>query len=80
MIDRQRATVLVATPPASTLRSTPARTCAVLRPVRWAVMNANTSAGTTASGSLATTVKNTFRSYAAASTVFGRHRPARNSR
>ena len=40
MIDRRRATVLVATPPASALRSTPARTCAVLRPVRCAVMNA----------------------------------------
>ena len=31
-------------------------------------------------GSLPTTVKKTFRSYATASTVFGRHRPARNFR
>ncbi len=50
------------------------------RPVRCAVMNASTSAGWTCSGGLATTVKNTFRSYAAARTVFGRHRPPRNSR
>src|SRR5262249_15228654 len=32
------------------------------------------------SGGLATTVKNVFKSYAAASTVFSRHRPPRNSR
>jgi len=31
---------------------------------------------TTSRGALPTTVKNTFRSYAVASTVFGRHRPA----
>jgi len=43
-------------------------------------MNPSTSAGRTRRGGLATTVKKTFRSYATASTVFGRHRPARNSR
>ena len=43
-------------------------------------MNASTSTGATSSGGLPTAVKNTLKSYAAASTVFGRHRPARNSR
>src|SRR5262249_51944488 len=42
------------------------------------VINASTSAGRISPGGLPTTVKNTFRSYA--STVFGRHRPPRNSR
>ncbi len=35
---------------------------------------------TAAPGGLPAAVKNTFKSYATASTVFGRHRPARNSR
>jgi hypothetical protein len=49
-------------------------------PVRCAVMNANTSAATTSAGCLSTTLKKTFKSYAVASTVFGRHRPDRNTR
>jgi hypothetical protein len=48
------------------------------RPERCAVTNARTSAGRTSSGCLSITVKNTFRSTAAASTVFGRHRPDTN--
>src|SRR6185503_8915574 len=43
-------------------------------------MNVNTSAAATCRGGLPTTVKNTFRSYATAATVFGRDRTARNSR
>jgi hypothetical protein len=43
-------------------------------------MNASTSAVVTASGGLPAAVKNTFKSYATASTVFSRHRPARNSK
>src|SRR4051794_31134778 len=43
-------------------------------------MNASTSAATTRRGALPTTVKNTFRSYATATTVFGRDCTARNSR
>lgn len=38
------------------------------------------SPATTSTGALSTTLKKTRRSYAAASIVFGRHRPARNSR
>jgi hypothetical protein len=80
-IDKRRRTVAADTPPGSLPRSTGCSTpCSPSRPVRCAVMNASTSAGRTCSGGLATTVKNTFRSDAAASTVFGRHRPARNSR
>jgi hypothetical protein len=47
---------------------------------RWARMNANTSAVTTSIGSRSTIVKNVFRSKPAANTVFGRHRPAANSK
>src|SRR6476661_7905820 len=47
---------------------------------RWAAMNDNTSAPVTSSGTLATCVKNTFRSNAVASTVFGRARAATISR
>jgi hypothetical protein len=47
---------------------------------RCAVMNPNTSAVVTSTGSFATVVKNTFKSNPAANTVFGRHRAARNSR
>ncbi len=85
-IDRRRRTVAADTPAGSPPGSTGcSTTCPSVRPVRWAVMNASTSAGRTSSGGLPTTVKNTFRSYAAAgregaSTVFGRHRPPRNSR
>ena len=49
-------------------------------PVCCAVTNANTSAAVTCPGGLPTTAKNTLRSYAAASTVFGRERTAKNSR
>ena len=49
-------------------------------PQRWAVMNPSTSAAVTSAGALPTTPKNTFRSNAVASTVFGRHRAATNSR
>ena len=49
-------------------------------PVRWAVMNLSTSAARTWSTGLATTSKKTFRSNRAASTEFGRHRTARNSK
>ena len=47
---------------------------------RCAVMNANTSAVVTPTGSFPTTVKKIFKSDPAAITVFGRHRAARNSR
>jgi len=40
------------------------------------VTNASTSAATTRRGGLPTAVKNTFRSYATATTVFGRDREA----
>jgi len=43
-------------------------------------MNASTSVARTRPGDFPTTVKKTFKSYATASTVFGRHRPAKNSR
>src|SRR4029450_1952211 len=43
-------------------------------------MNPSTSAAATSAGDFATVPKKTRRSYAAASTVFGRHRPSRNSR
>jgi hypothetical protein len=43
-------------------------------------MNPNTSAVVTAPGGLATTLKNTVRSNAVASTVFLLHRPDTNSR
>ena len=43
---------------------------------RCAAMNDNTSAPVTSSGTLATCVKNTFRSNAVASNVFGRARAA----
>jgi hypothetical protein len=44
------------------------------------VINPNTSAVVTSTGSFGIRVKNTFRSNPAASTVFGRHRAVRNSR
>ena len=47
---------------------------------RCAVMNASSSADCTCSGGLPTTVKKALRSDTAASTVSGRHRPAKNSR
>jgi len=43
-------------------------------------MNAKTSLLVTAAGSLSTTAKNTFKSNATASTVFGRHLAATNSK
>jgi len=43
-------------------------------------MNANMSAVVTSVGSTGNKVKKTFRSNPAASTVFGRHRAAKNSR
>jgi hypothetical protein len=49
-------------------------------PVRCAVMKASTSALVTSSTGLSTTVKNTFRSIAVASTVFGRQRLDTKSR
>ena len=50
------------------------------RSPRCAARNSNTSADVTANGSRSTTVKNVFRSNAVAVNVFGRHRPATNSR
>jgi hypothetical protein len=50
------------------------------RPRRWSVTKAITSRAVTSPGSLPTTVKNTFKSCAYAFTVFGRARPATNSR
>jgi hypothetical protein len=44
------------------------------------ITNASTSAATTYTGGLPTTVKNTFRSYAIAALVFGRARTAKDSR
>ena len=55
-------------------------TSAPRRGWRCAAMNANTSASAMSSGSLATCEKNTFRSNAVASTVFGRARAATISR
>src|SRR5579884_1586352 len=46
------------------------------RGARWDLMNSNTSAVLTSAGSFATSVKNTLRSYATASRVFGRARAA----
>jgi hypothetical protein len=43
-------------------------------------MNRNTSAVVTANGSRSMTEKKTFRSYAVASNVFGRHRARTSSR
>src|ERR1022692_4826277 len=43
-------------------------------------MKPNTSVLVTSAGGLPTTLKNTFKSKAVANTVFGRHRPATNSR
>jgi hypothetical protein len=43
-------------------------------------MNASTSAVVTSAGAFLTTAKNTFRSYAAASSVFVRDRAATNSK
>ncbi len=43
-------------------------------------MKPSTSAAVTSVAGLATTAKNTRKSYPAASTEFGRARPARNSR
>ena len=47
---------------------------------RCAVINANTSAVVTSTGSFSIRVKKTLRSKPAANTVFGRHRAATNSR
>ncbi len=47
---------------------------------RCSVINPNTSAVDTSTGSFETRLKNTFKSNPAANTVFGRHRAARNSR
>jgi hypothetical protein len=75
--DNRRAIVLDDNPdPPSAKRTTDS---VVVWP-RCARMNANTSAVTTSTGSRSTTVKNVFRSNPAASTVFGRHRPAANSK
>ena len=45
-----------------------------------AARNSNTSAATTSAGSFATTMKNVFRSKATARNMFGRARPATDSR
>jgi hypothetical protein len=50
------------------------------RGLRWSLMKASTSAVVTSTGSLATTPKNTFKSQAAASSVFGLARAATSSR
>jgi hypothetical protein len=50
------------------------------RGARCSAKNANTSAAVTSAGSLPTTSKNTFRSYAVASHVFVAPRAATNSR
>jgi DnaK suppressor protein len=55
-------TVQVATPPEPASASTDRTSRALSWPVRWAVMNPNTSAATTSCGCLATTPKNTLRS------------------
>src|SRR4030081_3263049 len=51
-----------------------------VRSPRWQAKNSNTSAGTTSTGRLTITVKNVFKSNATDRTVFGRARPATNSR
>jgi hypothetical protein len=56
----------------SSIRTTPTPR----RGCRWDRMNDTTSASVTSAGSLPTTLKNTFRSNALASTVFGRQRAA----
>ena len=60
----------------SSIRTTPAPRLGW----RWAAMKDSTSAASTSSGHLPTTVKNTFKSNAAASTVFARARAATISR
>lgn len=50
------------------------------RSPRWSARNSKTSAETTATGALSTTVKNAFRAWATAGNVFGLVRPATNSR
>jgi len=77
-VDRRRRTVRADTAPSPS--STTTTGTAVAPPQRWAVMKPSTSAAVTFAGALPTTAKNTFRSNAAASTVFGRHRAATNSR
>ena len=47
---------------------------------RWVRMKPNTSATVTSTGSLPTTVKNTFKSYAVAHNVFRRQRARTTSR
>ena len=54
-------------------------TLAPWRGARWALMKVKTSAVTTSVGSLATTVKKTFKSNAMANTVFHRARAVTNS-
>jgi di/tricarboxylate transporter len=77
MLDSRRLIVRAASPASpSASRTTPAPR----RGARCAVMKASTSAVVTSAGSLATTPKNTFRSKAVASSVFGRARAATRSR
>ena len=72
--DKRRAIVRADSPDSrSASRST-------VRSPRWSARKSNTSAAVTSTGSLPTTVKNDFRSNATARSVFGRHRPATNSR
>jgi hypothetical protein len=51
-----------------------------VRSPRWSATNPKMSAATTSTGPLSMTVKNVFKSWATARSVFGRDRPATNSR
>jgi hypothetical protein len=75
-VDSRRATVRLD----NAVRSSTARMLRPSPPARCELMNASTSLLVTAAGALPTTVKNTFKSNATASTVFGRQRADTNSR
>ena len=72
--DNRRAIVRADTPDSRSANRTTDRS------PRCSARKSNTSAGLTSTGFFATTVKNVFRSNATARTVFGRARPATNSR
>jgi hypothetical protein len=51
-----------------------------VRSPRWSATKSKMSAAATSTGSLSMTVKNVFRSWATARSVFGRDRPATNAK
>jgi hypothetical protein len=75
-LDRRRLIVDSAIPEPPSAR----RTTLLERGERCSLTNRSTSAVVTSNGSRPTTVKNTFKSYAVANTVFGRHRARTSSK